>query len=261
MKSEASRSPLIFFALIFGISIPFWLLSAITAFELLPTLPISALMTFCPAIASLILIGREKDSGGMVELLKKSFDYRKITSVWWYVPVLFLMPGVTVIAYIIMRWMDFPLPDPQFSILTTTVLFVAFFIGALGEELGWTGYIIDPMQIRWGTLKASIILGLVWASWHIIPYTQAHRSAEWIVWFFLSTVASRVVMVWLYNNSGGSVFGAALFHTMSNISWFLFPNQGSHYEPRFIALIMLSIAAFVTLMPRPRTLSKARISN
>jgi membrane protease YdiL (CAAX protease family) len=41
-------------------------------------------------------------------------------------------------------------------------------IAALGEELGWSGYAIDPMQARWGALKASILLGIFWAVYHYI---------------------------------------------------------------------------------------------
>lgn len=245
MKFEARRSPVIFFMLVLGLSIPFWLVGALTRFELLPTLPVSALMTFCPLMAALILISRQKNSGGTITLLKKTFDYKKITSVVWYVPTVLLMPAVTVLAYVLMRWMDFPMPTLQFSIPTTIMIFVVFFIGALGEELGWSGYIIDPMQSRWGELRSSIVLGLVWAVWHIIPYAQAQRSAEWIAWFCLFTVSSRVVMVWLYNNSGKSVFGISLFHATANLSWFLFPNNGSHYDPRITALIM-TVIAFMT---------------
>ncbi len=56
---------------------------------------------------------------------------------------------------------------------------------------------------------------------------QAHRSVVWIAWWCLGTVALRVVMVWLYNSTGKSVFAAALFHAVSNVCWQLYPIQGS----------------------------------
>lgn len=88
------------------------------------------------------------------------------------------------------------------------------FIAAEGEELGWSGYAIDRMQDRWGAFPASTLLGLVWAIWHIVPLVQVHRSPVWIAWWCLGTVAARVLIVWLYNNTGKCVFGAAVFHTM-----------------------------------------------
>jgi hypothetical protein len=130
------------------------------------------------------------------------------------------------------------------------------FVAALGEELGWSGYAIDPMQNRWNALRASVLLGLVWAAWHIVLLVQADRSPAWIAWQSLTGVASRVLLVWLYNNTGKSVFAAALCHAMQNVSWQLFPNQGSHYDPRVTGLIAALAAAIVTVVWGPRTLSR-----
>jgi membrane protease YdiL (CAAX protease family) len=122
---------------------------------------------------------------------------------------------------------------------------LAIFILALGEELGWSGYAIDPMQDRWGALPASILLGLVWALWHIVPLVQVHRSPAWIAWWCLGTVAARVLMVWLYNNTGKSVFAMAVFHTTINVTWQLFPIRGSYFDPRVNGVIMAIAAAVV----------------
>jgi uncharacterized protein len=95
-----------------------------------------------------------------------------------------------------------PLPVLQFSIPASLVIFVGFFIGAIGEEVGWSGYALDRMQERWGALQAGILLGSAWAIWHLVPYAQAHRSATWIAWQCVNTVAARILIVWLYNNTG-----------------------------------------------------------
>ena len=105
-------------------------------------------------------------------------------------------------------------------------------VAALGEELGWSGYAIDPLQARWGALPASVGLGLFGAAYHYPGLVEIHRSFEWIVGWSLGTVASRVIIVWLYNNSGKRVFAAALFHMTINLTWQLFPVNGSFYDPR-----------------------------
>ena len=145
---------------------------------------------------------------------------------------------------------------PQFPVMWGGVMFVAFFVAALGEELSWSGYVIDPKQYRWGALRASILLGLMWAAWHIVPLMQAHRSPAWIAWWCLSTVAARILIVWLYNNTGKSVFAAALFHGMINVTYFLFPIDGSHYDPRIAGLIITFVAVIVVVVWRPRTLAR-----
>ena len=249
-------SPLKFFLLIFALSVPLWLIGAVTTLQLLPGLPVSSLMAFCPLIAASILIYRECKAIGVIELLKRAFDYRRIKVKIWYIPTVLLMPGIAVLAYGLMHLLQLPLPTPQFSGLSPLVMFLAFFIAALGEEVGWTGYAIDPMQDRWNALQASILLGLVWATWHIVPFAQADRSPTWIAWQFLTLVASRVLLVWLYNNTGKSVFAAALCHSMINVSWQLFPIHGSHYNPRITGLITALAAVIVTVVWGPRTLTR-----
>ena len=85
-----------------------------------------------------------------------------------------------------MRLIELPLPTPYIPILLIPVLLVIFYIGAVGEEIGWSGYAIDPMQNRWGALKASIILGLIWATLHIVPYIQTYNPPSWIAWQFIN---------------------------------------------------------------------------
>ncbi|MEJ7685149.1 MAG: CPBP family intramembrane glutamic endopeptidase [Segetibacter sp.] len=146
-------------------------------------------------------------------------------------------------------------PRTTYSVSISTGIFCVFFITAAGEEAGWMGYSIEQMQNHWGALKASLILGLVWAVWHIIPYIQAHHNATWIVWQCLFTVAARVIIVWFYNNTGKSVFAVILFHTMSNVRTFVFPNYGSHYNPVVTGAIMTIIAVIVTFLWGPKTLA------
>jgi membrane protease YdiL (CAAX protease family) len=134
-------------------------------------------------------------------------------------------------------------------------MFLASFVAALGEELGWSGYAIDPMRDRWSALQASILLGSVWATWHVVPLVQAQRSPAWIAWWYLSTVALRILIVWLYNNMGKSVFTAALFHAISNVSTLLFPE---YYDPRITGLITAFAAVIVTVVWGPQALARYR---
>jgi membrane protease YdiL (CAAX protease family) len=252
------RSPLKFFLLVFILSIPLWLIGAVTPLQLLPGLPVSSLMVFCPLIAASILVYRERKITGVTELLKRSFDYKRIRGKVWYIPTVLLMPGIATLAYGLMRLVRLPLPTPQFQGVAALAMFLVFFIAALGEEVGWSGYAIDLMQDRWSALQASILLGLATATWHIVPLAQADRSPTWIVWQCLNLVATRILLVWIYNNTGKSVFAAALCHAMVNVSWQLFPNNGSHYDPRIIGLITAFAAVMVTFVWGPRTLTRNR---
>jgi uncharacterized protein len=259
--ASPSGSPLSYFLWVFALSIPLWLIGGITGLQLFEGLPASALNAFCPLIAAVILTHRTNGTEGTRELLKRSFDYDRIRNKAWYIPILFLMPGTMVLSYELMRWMALPLPVPRFSVPAAVAMFVAFFIGAVGEEVGWSGYVIDRIQLRWNAFTASALLGVVWAVWHIVPYAQAHRSPAWIAWQCFYTVAARIIIVWLYNNTGNSVFATILHHAISNVSVFMYPNFGSHYDPRITGLLTAFAAAIVTVVWGPRTLSRSPSSS
>jgi hypothetical protein len=55
------------------------------------------------------------------------------------------------------------------------------------------------------------------------------------------------------------VFGAILFHATNNVSWQMFPNSGSHYDPRINGIIVSAIAVLVTLRWGARTLTGRQV--
>ena len=257
--ASKKRSALTFFALTFALSVPFWIAGALTKAQLLPAIPISALGVVCMVGAASILVYRENGLPGVLALLKRSFDFKRVKAKRWYLPTLLLMPCVMASSYVVMWLMGATLPAPQFSLATTMILFVVFFVAAVGEELGWSGYAIDPLQNRFGALQGALLLGVVWAVLHLIPLLSVQRSPTWIAWWALGTVSYRVIITWLYNNTGRSVFVAVLFHAMINVTYFLFPVQGSFYDPRVTGLIVALIAVIITVAFGPRTLVRARV--
>lgn len=144
------------------------------------------------------------------------------------------------------------LPEAQFfSVAEVSAFILMFFIGAVGEELGWQGYAYGRLRDRWSSLESGVILGVVWALWHVVPFVEMGRSGDWIVWHSLCMVAMRVVIVWLFVNTGQSVFIAVLFHTMSNIPYGILPNYGAYYDPMVSFLILAMAAAIIVALWGP----------
>lgn len=256
----STRLPL-FFLLVFALSIPFWLIGGATDLQLIPGLSVSALMGFCPMLAALILVYRKGGAAAARVLLRRSFDFRRIESKRWLVPALLLMPAVSVVVYALMRWMDMLLPAAELHVGTALLMFIAFFVGALGEELGWSGYALESMQARYGALGAGLLLGLAGILWHLSPLLLMGRSAVWIAWWCLYALAFRIITVWLYNNTGKSVFVAALFHATLNLAYVLFPVYGSHFDMRLGGLVMAGTALVILAVWGPKTLTWARRLN
>ena len=104
-------------------------------------------------------------------------------------------------------------------------------------------------------MRTGVTLGLVAIMWHLVPLLL-HRPPAWIAWWCLYAVAARVLIVWLYNNTGKSVCAVALFHATLNLSYMLFPIYGSHFDMRLGGLVMAFAAAAVTVVGGPRTLAR-----
>jgi len=256
-----SATPTKFFLLVLLLSVPFYLLGAVGGrLPILTAQPISALMAFVPMIAALILVYRERGGEGATNLLKRALDFERIRSMGWFLVAACFLPIVAVLQYLALRLIGTAMPAPQFALAATPLFFVMYFVGAIGEEIGWQGYAYPALRTRYSALMAAVILGAFWALWHVIPFVQIGRTANWIFWHGLSIVTLRVIIAWLFVNTGQSVFIAVLFHTMINLPWSVIANYGSFYDPLItFALLMLVVGAIVALWG-PTTLARFRCS-
>jgi len=245
-----TRSPGIFFALVFALTIPFWGISGLTRIELLPGLPIAAFAVICPAIAALALVFREAGVGAMSALGRRVFDGGRVRPPYWYALVLLINPIIALLSFATQRLNGAVVPPFEIDLVQTLALAAVFFVAALAEELGWSGYATEPIQARFGAAWGGLLLGAVWAAWHFIPLLQVGRSAEWIAWWALGTVSARVIMVCLYNRTGMSVFAIALYHASSNLCWQLYPSHGSAFDPQLNGLITTAIAVAAVFLAR-----------
>lgn len=260
-KSPSSESSVLpFFALVLVLLVPFLILGEIRPLELLPGLPISALGAFTPAFAALILRYKNGGVSGFLRLLQRSFDLQRIRNKNWLIMIFLINPVIAISAYGMMRMTGVSLPPVEPWTLSIFPLFIAMFIAALGEEIGWTGYATGPLVERWGRIPAGLLLGGFWTVIHFIPLVQVHRSVEWIVWWSLGTISYRLIMVWFYTHTGKSVFAAALFHAMINLCWQLFPNSGSHYDPRIFGLMTFAFAIALYAIERFLSRNKLRVA-
>jgi membrane protease YdiL (CAAX protease family) len=102
------------------------------------------------------------------------------------------------------------------------VLLIFLVGGPLGEEFGWRGFALPALQECWGWRIASVVLGIVWAAWHLpLFYTAGNLQSHWpFGWFALSVIASSVLFTWLFNRSQGSVVPVLVLHTAIN-AWLM----------------------------------------
>jgi membrane protease YdiL (CAAX protease family) len=162
-------------------------------------------------------------------------DARRIPAGWYLVVVLFVPALIAVAALLdvasggtvtleLIGKRVVPLLAAPATVLAFA--FGVFVNGPFPEELGWRGYALDQLQARWNALVSSLVLGIVWALWHLplffmpgMLHADRGVGSAWF-WLFMATVvATAVIYTWIFNNTRRSTLAAILLHFTSNLAY------------------------------------------
>ena len=188
----------------------------------------------------------------------------------WYLPVLLLMPAAVVVEVGLLGLVGRSVPGFEVAPLVLVADLALFWLAATLEEVGWTGYATDRLLAIRGRLVTALVIGVVWALWHVPAMLEmpGEPSWAWVVLQCLNQVIVRVLIVWIYVASGGSLFAAIGLHALLNVSTMtLFPVYGSHYDP-LVANVVLGVVAVLvvrlwgtsTPASPPRVLGRLRLA-
>jgi membrane protease YdiL (CAAX protease family) len=129
----------------------------------------------------------------------------------------------------------------------------------LGEEIGWRGFALPRLQQHYSALTATLILGVVWACWHLPAffYRDTYVAMGFIGGFpilLLSIIAASIIFTWLYNSTQGSLLIVILFHALFD---FLSVSQagGSNVAAIMSAGVMIG-AVLIVILFKPANLSR-----
>ena len=166
--------------------------------------------TFGPAIAAVLIAALASGWRGVGDTLRSTVRWR--VGAIWYVAALGL-PFVAQLLSVLLNpafgsaapnWTAIP-PAAQ---MLPMILIYAVFSGPLGEEIGWRGFALPQLLARYSALTASLILGSVWAVWHL-PLILVD---DFTAYGALMPVIAALVFTWVFQNSSGSVLLAILMH-------------------------------------------------
>jgi membrane protease YdiL (CAAX protease family) len=139
------------------------------------------------------------------------------------------------------------------------------FLGPLSEEIGWRGYALERLQTRWNALTSSLIVGLVWALWHLPLFmmagTSQHELGVPFIGFLIKMMASSILYTWLYNNTQQSLWSAILLHWLYTYAAQVL-SSGVTRSPLYNWLDCLPyviIAVVVTLIWKPDKLCRLTV--
>lgn len=237
MKTKTLRS---FFVITFIWAWVLWLPFVLPTFGLyemnitLEGLVMLAVMlgAFGPLVSAMILTYRQGGKEKLKQFFHKCLDV-KIKPIY-YGMAFILGLSVTAIAHYltILTGLD-ELPNnliPEGINLPLYVLIVPytlmlFILGGGQEEFGWRGFAQEPMQERFGVLKGSLIIGLIWSIWHAplwLIIGEGHSYYPFLA-FTVYTTSWSVIIGIMYNLSGKKMMIAWIMHVLGNLSVPLFP--------------------------------------
>jgi membrane protease YdiL (CAAX protease family) len=249
MTTQARRphGAVAFFGLVLLLSVPFWILGALSDATITEALSVASLMVVAPFLAAVLLTRRSGGGRSVRALLARAVDPRLPRGARWYLPVLLLMPAAVVIEVGLLGMVGRSVPGFEVAPLVLVADLALFWFAATLEEVGWTGYATDRLLAVRGRPVTALVIGVVWALWHVPAMLEmpGEPSWAWVVLQCLNQVIVRVLIVWIYVASGGSLFAAIGLHALLNVSTMtLFPVDGSHYDP-LVANVVLGVVAIL----------------
>ncbi|MCO1656504.1 CPBP family intramembrane glutamic endopeptidase [Pseudonocardia humida] len=198
----------------------FCVLLAVVSWPVQVFMPGSAVLTLVgPSVCAFVVTYLAQGREGVRALWRRVLRWR-VPVRFYVVALVGLGATVLAVAYAVTA-VFFPadLAPPSVPVLLSTPInFVLIFVLAgLGEEFGWRGFALPRLQERHGSVRASVVVGLLWAVWHypkiLVEYGGPTAT---LAWFTVGVVAASVVYAWLFDATGGSVLLVALMHAAEN---------------------------------------------
>ena len=280
MNDSSNRLLLAFFLFTFAFSWSIWGAAALASHGYLswsPPLAITGLLgAFGPSLAALVVTAVSGGRTQLKQLLSRLLRWR--AGLHWYGLALLALPALTLLALTIeaifsQRPLDLsqpplfqmiPLPPEAAGVSPWFFLLPIFlqqmlFSSPLGEEIGWRGFALPRLQAQFGPLVASLVIGLIWAIWHLpLTWIVGHPLADMPLTLHLAQmVVAALLFTWLYNGSGGSLLLVILFHTSMNVTGLFLPAPAM---PLLLGLHSLLALVALRQMYAPGNSQKLQVS-
>jgi uncharacterized protein len=210
--------------------------------------------TYMPALAAVVFVALTGGRRSLAELGRKLLLWR---IGWrWYVAIVTIPLGIALITAAIYALtggqfsaglplaMDLPLP------MIPLIIAIRLLTDGIGEETAWRGVALPQLLRRMNGVTASLILGIVWACWHLplILTVGAPMANNSIPLLFVLLPAEAVVYTWLYQHTRGSILAAALFHALIGLWTVASPAAEASGRPQLIRVILWCVLAGVLVL-------------
>lgn len=175
----------------------------------------TSILMWCPGLAALII-------GRIFYHRQKILGFRK--SQWRYILAAFILPvvylGISYGVFWLFNKGSFSRQLYTTSIPMLLLLLPSSFVTALGEEIGWRGFLLPRMSEVWNVKAAVILSGAIWAIWHFPLMLAGLYQAGTPVWYQLSVFTIEIIaMTGIFaflRLKSNSVWPAVILHASHN---------------------------------------------
>jgi membrane protease YdiL (CAAX protease family) len=203
-----------FFAVACGFT---WLLGAPAALAWVhrqPPTPLgvacAGLSAFGPLVAALAVAGRRRE-------LRQVFGRWRTRPVWILVGF-----GAPLVVHLVATALFVAVggrPDRWLHPPGTPEALAALVVFPLGEELGWRGFAQPRMAARFGLVRGSLGVGIVWGLWHLV-YSITPEAAGFDGFAFglgmVELPLYSLILAWVLERAEGSLAVAIAFHAAAH---------------------------------------------
>jgi uncharacterized protein len=232
LNSLLARHPLVaYFLVAFGFSWLMFLPGLLTYYGVLNLSPyvlrslaITGLLG--PTLSGFVMTAVIEGKRGIGRLLRRIVRWR--VELRWYLFAIVGLPAVMMLATIIrpgaLESLDISAQPFGLAYLHAFIS-MALIGGPLFEEPGWTGFAQPRLQRFCGPLVGGLILGSLWALWHLPGFLIPSQDLRDIpprgtvldfAVFALALMGLRLIIMWVINNTRNSVLMAILVHASWN---------------------------------------------
>ncbi len=225
-------------------------------------------------LAGIVLAAVEGRKGGFRELLGRILIWR-VGIQWWAFALLGTIVPAVAALYLFHLFggpaVDWSQLQPLYTVVPTIIILTI--MAGVGEEFGWRGFALPRLQARHSALVSSLIVGLIWGTWHIPLFlTKGTVQYAWrmeagllvpILGYMLFNIAWAIQYTWVFNNTKGSVLLAAVVHGAGNtfIGSYIDVYRGHFGGVLMFLAVSWVISAIIVLLAGATNLSRTNARN
>ena len=185
-----------------------------------------------PSVVALFLVFLTYPKDKRRDYFRRCFSLRQAGWKWplMTIAVFTALSAVSIFVGVCLLGFDMPTMDFIKAVIKNPlniflVLLISLISGPLNEEFGWRGYALDRLLLRFGFIKGSLILGFIWAIWHLpwyftpgqAQYNLLRDSVFHALMFIPSVMMLSVFVSFVYVKTNRSILAGALVHMFSNL--------------------------------------------